>query len=158
MVKGGTHPRQKTTVNVPAIVGGYDALGSIFYQANTNCLTQSSNFAVARFCTADMFGGSNKDNVHLAWDAVGVPRDLSLTVSPSPAPTNVPTTASPSFAPTNVPTSSPSFAPTNVPTASPTFAPTNLPTSKSNKRKPKANKRKSKANKQMPEPMPTNKK
>ena len=134
MVKGGTHPRQKTTVNVPALVGGYDALGSIFYQANTKCLTRSSNFAVARFCTADVFGGINKDNVHLAWDAVGVPRDLGLTVSPSLAPTNVPTTASP------------------------TFTPTNVPTSKSNKRKPKANKRKSKANKQMPEPMPTNKK
>jgi hypothetical protein len=93
MVKGGTHPRGKTTVNVPAIVGGYDALGSIFYQANTNCLTQSSNFAVARFCTADMFGGSNRENVHLAWDAVGVLRDRGLTVSPSPAPTNVPTSS-----------------------------------------------------------------
>ncbi len=106
MVKGGTHPRGKTTVNVPALVGGYDALGSIFYQANTRCLTQSSNFAVARFCTADMFGGINKDNVHLAWDAVGVVRDRGLTV----APTNVPTTASPTFKPTKVPTASPTKA------------------------------------------------
>ncbi len=75
-MKGGTHPRGKTTVNVPAILGGYDALGSIFYQATTNCLTPGSNFAVARWCTADVFGGINKDNVHLAWDAVGVPYDL----------------------------------------------------------------------------------
>ncbi len=73
LVKGGTHPRGKTTVDVPAIDGGYDALGSIFYKANTNCLTPVSNFAVARWCTADVFGGINKANVHLAWDAVGVP-------------------------------------------------------------------------------------
>ena len=121
MVKGGTHPRQKTTVNVPAIVGGYDALGSIFYQANTRCLTQSSNFAVARFCTADVFGGSNRENVHLAWDAVGVPRDRGLTVSPSPAPTNPPT-SSPSLAPTNVPTSRPTKAGKRGPKAKKTAA------------------------------------
>ncbi len=84
MVKGGTHPQGKNAVVVPAVLGGYDALGSIFYQANTNCLTPSSNFAVARWCTADVFGGSNKDNVHLAWDAVGVPYDLP---PPPPAPT-----------------------------------------------------------------------
>lgn len=84
-MKGGPHPRGKTPgVVVPAIIGGYDALGSIFYQANTNCLTPSSNFVIARWCTADVFGGSNKDNVHLAWDAVGVPTDLP---PPPPAPT-----------------------------------------------------------------------
>jgi len=66
---------------VPAIDGGYDALGSIFYQANTNCLTPFSNFAVARFCTADVFGGINKNNAHLAWDAVGVPYDLPPPIS-----------------------------------------------------------------------------
>jgi hypothetical protein len=67
---------------VPAI--GYDALESIFYKANTECLTPSSNFAAARWCTAEVFGGSNKDNVHLGWDAVGVPNDPP---PPSPAPT-----------------------------------------------------------------------
>ena len=85
MVKGGTHPRGKTTVVVPAI-GGYDELGAIFYQANTNCLTQGSNFAVARWCTADVFGGNNKDKIHLAWDAVGVPNDLSPPPPPAPTP------------------------------------------------------------------------
>jgi bacillolysin len=66
MVKGEAHPWGKTTIDVPAIVGGYDSLGSIFYQANTNCLTPGSNFAVAHWCTADVFGGRNKDNIHLA--------------------------------------------------------------------------------------------
>lgn len=87
MVKGGTHPRGKTTIDVPAIVGGYDTLGSIFYQANTNCLTPFSNFAAARFCTADVFGGINKANVHLAQDAVGVPND-----PPTPPPPPIPFT------------------------------------------------------------------
>ena len=83
LAKGGTHPRGKTPgVIVPAI--GYDALESIFYKANTECLTPSSNFAAARWCTADVFGGSNKDNVHLGWDAVGVPNDPP---PPPPAPT-----------------------------------------------------------------------
>lgn len=118
MVKGGTHPQGKTTVVVPATLG-YDELGSIFYQANTNCLTESSNFAHARFCTADVFGGSHKANIHLAWDAVGVPNDL------------------PFFPPSNSPTLKPSM--TNPPTRkpiTPTKSPTSKPTSKSPTRKP----------------------
>ena len=57
------------------------------------------NFAHARFCTADVFGGNNKVNVHLAWDAVGVPND------PSISPTLKQTTKK---APTRKPTARPS--------------------------------------------------
>jgi len=81
LVTGGTHPRGKTTVNVPAI--GFAAAADIFYNANIGCLTPNSNFAAARYCTADVFGGSDAAAVHAAWDAVGVPN------SP-PAPSNPP--------------------------------------------------------------------
>jgi Zn-dependent metalloprotease len=73
LVTGGTHPTGATTVNVPAI--GFDVAADIFYAANVSCLTPSSNFAAARYCTADVHGGSNAAAVHLAWDAVGVPND-----------------------------------------------------------------------------------
>jgi Zn-dependent metalloprotease len=73
LVTGGTHPRGKTSVNVPSI--GFDAAEDIFYDANVNCLTPSSNFAAARYCTAEISGGSHAAAVHAAWDAVGVPND-----------------------------------------------------------------------------------
>ncbi len=62
LVDGGTHPRGKTSVNVPGI--GFDAAADIFYAANVACLTPSSNFAGARYCTADVHGGSNAAAVH----------------------------------------------------------------------------------------------
>jgi len=71
-VKGGIHPRKKTSVVVPPI--GYTNAAYIFYHANVNCLTPGSTFYMARFCTADVFGGPHSAAVHLAWDAVGVPR------------------------------------------------------------------------------------
>ncbi|BAJ00611.1 M4 family metallopeptidase [Shewanella violacea] len=70
LVTGGTHPRGETSVNVTPI--GFDAAADIFYAANIGCLTPSSNFATARYCTA-IFAGSNEAAVNLAWDAVGVP-------------------------------------------------------------------------------------
>lgn len=73
LVDGGTHPRGKTTVSVPAI--GFDAAADIFYKANVACLTPGSDFAAARYCTADVHGGQNATKVHDAWDAVGVPND-----------------------------------------------------------------------------------
>ena len=73
LVDGGRHPRGKSSVNVPAI--GFDAAADIFYAANVSCLTPSSNFAAARYCTADVFGGTHAAAVHAAWDAVGVPKD-----------------------------------------------------------------------------------
>jgi len=81
LVDGGTHPRSKTTVNVSGI--GHTAAAAIFYNANVGCLTPSSNFAAARYCTADVFGGTHSKAVHDAWDAVGVPNNL-------PAPPNDP--------------------------------------------------------------------
>ncbi len=74
LVDGGTHPRGKTSVVVPSI--GFDAAADIFYAANAgNCLTPGATFALARYCTADIFGGTHTAAVHLAWDAVGVPND-----------------------------------------------------------------------------------
>jgi len=73
LVDGGTHPRGKTSVVVPGI--GFAAAADIFYMANVGCLTPSSNFAAARYCTADVNGGSHAAAVHLAWDAVGVPNN-----------------------------------------------------------------------------------
>ncbi len=73
LVTGGTHPAVANGVNVPAI--GFDAAADIFYAANDACLTPSSNFAAARYCTADVYGGSDAAAVHAAWDAVGVPND-----------------------------------------------------------------------------------
>ena len=80
LVTGGTHPR-RTSVNVTGI--GFDAAADIFYAANVGCLTPSSNFAAARYCTADVHGGAHSAAVHAAWDAVGVPND-------PPAPPNPP--------------------------------------------------------------------
>ncbi len=75
LVQGGTHPRGKTSVNVPAI--GMTKAEQIFYRAQTSCLTSSSNFEAARNCTAqaatDLYGSTENAAVHDAWDAVGVP-------------------------------------------------------------------------------------
>ena len=73
LVTGGNHPRGKSSVTVPEI--GFDAAADIFYAANVSCLTPSSNFTAARYCTADVFGGNYAAAVHAAWDAVGVPND-----------------------------------------------------------------------------------
>lgn len=73
LVDGGTHPRGKTSVSVTGI--GFDAAATIFYNANTDCMTPGSDFSGARYCTADVFGGSHSANVHDAWDAVGVPNN-----------------------------------------------------------------------------------
>ncbi|CAB9526445.1 Extracellular elastase [Seminavis robusta] len=73
LVNGGTHPRGATDIVVPKI--GWVNAAYIFYHANVNCLTPSSNFWMARVCTAEIFGGHYKDAVHKAWDAVGVPHD-----------------------------------------------------------------------------------
>jgi vibriolysin len=80
---GGTHPRGVTTVNVPGI--GVQKAGKIFYEANANCLTASSNFAAAKTCTEQkaeqFYGAVEKDAVTKAWEAVGV----GIVVPPPPA-------------------------------------------------------------------------
>jgi len=77
LVDGGTHPRDKTSLTVTGI--GPAAAADIFYWANVGCLTPGSDFAAARYCTADVFGNvSGTDysaEVHAAWDAVGVPNN-----------------------------------------------------------------------------------
>lgn len=81
MVAGGTHPRGKTTVVVPALgatpAASLDMAQRIFYRALTTYLTSSSNFAAARTATAqaatDLYGATANAAVHKAWDAVGAP-------------------------------------------------------------------------------------
>ncbi len=72
--EGGTHPRSKTTTVVPAI--GIQKAGKIFYEANANCMTSSSNFAAAKTCTEQkaqaFYGAAELDAVTKAWEAVGV--------------------------------------------------------------------------------------
>ena len=79
---GGTHPRGKTTVNVPA--PGVDALRAVrdatkvFYRAFTYYLGPNSQFIDARMATALAanylnFEGMTATRANLAWDAVGVP-------------------------------------------------------------------------------------
>ena len=66
---------------MPALNGNFDtSLGmaaDIFYDANVNCLTPSSNFQAARNCTAaaaqSIYGATAEAAVQEAWDAVGVP-------------------------------------------------------------------------------------
>ncbi len=83
LVEGGTHPRGKTTVNVPAI--GVTKAEQIFYRALTVYMTSSTNFEGARTATAqsaqDLYGQAEVDAVHSAWNAVGVPGGaLTVTV------------------------------------------------------------------------------
>ncbi|WP_228530869.1 MULTISPECIES: M4 family metallopeptidase [Myxococcaceae] len=72
---GGTHPRAKTTVNVTGI--GTQKAGAIFYRANANYMTASTNFQGARNATVqaatDLYGSTVAASVTQAWDAVGVP-------------------------------------------------------------------------------------
>ncbi|KAL7576438.1 hypothetical protein ACA910_018238 [Epithemia clementina (nom. ined.)] len=95
VVEGGTHPRGATSINVPAINQDFDtslnSAMSIFYDAFTTCLTPFSSFPVARFCTADVHGGTFADNIRLAWDAVGVPiSNVPPNIGPITLTNNVP--------------------------------------------------------------------
>lgn len=78
LVAGGTHPRGKTSVNVPAI--GMAKAEQIFYRALTTYMTSSTNFQGARNATAqaaaDLYGGTSSaeyNAVQKCWDAVGAP-------------------------------------------------------------------------------------
>ncbi|MCP4900492.1 MAG: PKD domain-containing protein, partial [bacterium] len=75
LVQGGTHPRGKTSVNVPGI--GITKAEQVFYRALVNYMTSSTNFEGARNATAqaaqDLYGQSEADAVQAAWNAVGVP-------------------------------------------------------------------------------------
>ena len=71
---GGTHPRNKSNAQVPAI--GLLKAEQIFYRALTTYMNQSTNFSGARSATAqaaqDLYGASEKTAVETAWCAVGV--------------------------------------------------------------------------------------
>jgi vibriolysin len=81
MVKGGTHPRGKTTTVVPAIgatqLEGIQKAAAIFYRANTQCMTAGTTFREARECTEaaanTLYGAAAAASVSAAWTAVGVP-------------------------------------------------------------------------------------
>jgi len=74
--QGGTHPRGKTSVSVPAI--GILKASKIFYSVNSDYLTASSNFAAARTASIQaataLHGASSAEvtAVGKAWEAVGV--------------------------------------------------------------------------------------
>jgi vibriolysin len=75
LVVGGTHPRGKTTNNVPAI--GFDKAIRIFYRAQTDHLTSSSNYAAMRVAaeqatTALGYDQATKDAVGCAFAAIKV--------------------------------------------------------------------------------------
>ncbi len=75
MTKGGTHPRNKTTTQVPAI--GMEKAIRIFYKAQTDVLTSNANYATMRTAmeqstTALGYDQATKDAVGCAWAAVGV--------------------------------------------------------------------------------------
>lgn len=78
MSYGGTHPRGKTSVNVPGF--GVVKMRAVWYRALTVYMTSSTTFQGARDATAraaaDLYGGqcsSDWKTVQMAWDAVGVP-------------------------------------------------------------------------------------
>ncbi|MBA3818397.1 MAG: M4 family metallopeptidase [Deltaproteobacteria bacterium] len=92
MTKGGTHPRGKTTVNVPAL--GMDKAIRIFYKAQVDILTSTSKYATVRTATEQAatalgYDTATKDAVGCAWAAVGVgtaPATCSGTTPPPPPP------------------------------------------------------------------------
>jgi len=81
MVTGGTHPRNKTTVVVPALhstaMTSIDMGAKIWYRALTVYMNSSTNFLGARQATTqaatDLYGATAAAAVNLAWDAVGAP-------------------------------------------------------------------------------------
>jgi vibriolysin len=87
-VKGGSHPRGKTSVVVTPLSS--NALTSIqmgaaiFYRANTQCLTAGSTFQDASGCTqaaaSALYGSAAAGTIAAAWAAVGVPAPLVYTV------------------------------------------------------------------------------
>jgi vibriolysin len=73
--KGGLHPRNRSTINVPAI--GVEKAARIWYKANTDLFTASTTFAQAKTWTiqaaADLgYDQATQDAVKAAWEAVGV--------------------------------------------------------------------------------------
>ncbi len=75
LAQGGVHPQGKSTINVPGI--GILKAARVFYKANTDILTASSNFLDAKNATVQAatqlgYTQAEIDAVKKAWDAVGV--------------------------------------------------------------------------------------
>ena len=75
LTKGGTHPRGKTTVNVPSI--GMEKAIRILYKANTDFLTASSNYAAIRNAAIQSalalgYDQATQDAVACAYAAIAV--------------------------------------------------------------------------------------
>lgn len=75
LTKGGTHPRGKSSINVPGI--GMDKAIRIFYKANTDILTSSARYANVRTATEQAaqqlgYDAATQAAVSCAWAAVGV--------------------------------------------------------------------------------------
>jgi Zn-dependent metalloprotease len=83
-VDGGTHPRGKSSANVPGI--GLAKAEQIFYRALTVYMNSSTDFAGARTATAqaaqDLYGASDKTAIETAWCAVGVGACPGVDVDP----------------------------------------------------------------------------
>jgi len=75
LCQGGTHPRSKTTITVPAIT--ITKAEQIFYRALSTYMTSSTNFEGARNATAqaatDLYTTTEVDAVQKCWSAVGAP-------------------------------------------------------------------------------------
>ena len=74
LVTGGRHPRNKSTVTVPAL--GMEKARAIFYRTLTTYLTSTSEYAELRsaavFAANELYGASARDAVATAFTAVGV--------------------------------------------------------------------------------------
>ena len=94
LAKGGTHPRGKTTVNVPAI--GMEKAIRIVYKAQTDILTSTAKYANLRTAmeqaaTALGYDQATKDAVGCAWAALAVgtaPATCGGGTPPPPPPTD----------------------------------------------------------------------
>jgi vibriolysin len=76
MSQGGTHPRGKSTINVPGI--GMAKAIRVFYEANVNLLTSNANFLAAGNASVQAavnLGYTQAEQIAVAnaWQAVGVP-------------------------------------------------------------------------------------
>ncbi|MEN9502549.1 MAG: hypothetical protein RI964_1834 [Pseudomonadota bacterium] len=80
MTMGGTHPRGKTSIAVPALSStpstSLTMASKIWYRALKQYFTSTTNFSTARTATMtaanDLYGANAKNTVDKAWQAVGV--------------------------------------------------------------------------------------
>jgi vibriolysin len=101
LTKGGTHPRNKTTVNVPGV--GMDKAIRIVYKAQTDILTSTANYAALRTAMEQAatqlgYDQATKDAVGCAWAAVAVgtaPASCGGTPPPPPPTDGVLTNGTP---------------------------------------------------------------